>query len=70
MKLWKKRKKKAEKIPVTEFTITYFGLTELEHSTLLDLYADHAYKFAQRHSLETPALGSTSYPTLEKWTES
>lgn len=70
MKLWKKRKKKVPKIPVTEFTITYFDLTGLELDNLLDLYTNHAYRFAQRQGLETPGLGATTYPSIEKWEES
>lgn len=52
---------------VTEFHVTYFGLAQLEHDALLDLYADHAYKFAERHGHETPCIGSRSWPTVEAW---
>lgn len=66
----KVRKKKDGARAVVEYTITYFDITDLEADALLDLYADHAYKFAERHGMETPALGSITYPTFEKWEES
>lgn len=69
MRLWKKRKKKVEKIPVTEFTITYFDLTALERDTLLDLYTRHAWYFGERHKVEVH-VASTTYPSIEKWEES
>jgi hypothetical protein len=53
--------------PVTEFNVTYFGLSDLESEALLDLYADHAYKFAERHKHDTPLVGSRSWPTVEAW---
>lgn len=52
---------------VTEFDVTYFGLADLEHDALLDLYADHAYKFAERHGLDTPLMSSRSFPDMEAW---
>lgn len=52
---------------VTEFTVTYFGLSDLERDALLDLYADHAYKFAERHGHQTPLIDSHTHPTEEDW---
>lgn len=52
---------------VTEFETTYFGLSDLERDALLDLYADHAYKFAERHGLPTPLVASRSFPTEQAW---
>lgn len=69
MRLWKKRKKKVPKIPVTEFTITYFDLSALERQTLLNLYADHTYKFSSRLQVEAH-VASTTYPSVERWEES
>lgn len=66
----KKRDKKGKTRAVTEFTITFFNIADLEADTLLDLYADHAYKFAERHGMEHPTLLATSYPTVERWEES
>lgn len=59
--------RQAEARAVTEFDVTYFGLAGLEHDALMDLYADHAYKFAERHGLETPLISSRSFPTVEEW---
>lgn len=52
---------------VTEFSITYFGLTDLEADALIDFYAQHAYRFAKGHNLKTPAIGSKTFPTDEDW---
>lgn len=53
--------------PVTEFTISYFGLASLERKALLDLYADHAFKFTQRHGLDTPSVASRTWATFKRW---
>ncbi len=52
---------------VTEFEVTYFDLADLEADALLDLYADHAYKFAERHGLPHPLITSRSHPSVEAW---
>lgn len=56
-----------DKRAVTEYTVTFFDLSELEADALLDLYADHAYKFAERHRIGTPLIGSRSFPSDEAW---
>lgn len=53
--------------PVVEFTISYFGMAALEREALLNLYADHAFKFAQRHGLHTPSVASRGYATFKRW---
>lgn len=62
----RKKAKKEAKGKVTVFSITYFDMSGLERDALLDLYADHAHKFADRHGLET-ALGVTTYPSIQSW---
>ena len=62
-----KKKNKKPQGRVVEFTITYFDTTDLETGALLDLYADHAYKFAERHGMTTPLIASRGYPSFEEW---
>lgn len=51
----------------TEFEVTFFGLSDLERGALIDLYADHAYKFAKRHGMEHPLIGARVFHTEEQW---
>lgn len=54
---------------VTEFTVTFFGLTPGQADDLLDFYADGAYGRADRDGLPTPALGSTRWDTFQEWAD-
>jgi hypothetical protein len=52
-----------------EFEVTFFGLSEELRDKLDDFCADQAYKFAERHGLDTPAIMSRGFKTEEYWDE-